>query len=267
MVLSVSDPDFDRPCRTVHRPTRPLTDFFLALAPAWGYSNDHRPEDNRMYVGLKMLKKGEFASVTPQTLISEAEKIMEQRRQWMLPVVHDDKLMGWVRKEDCLEALPSRATSLSRHELNYLLAKLKVEQILRKDMPSIAPEAPIEEAAHLMQVNDYPGLAVVDKAGNMVGFINRSTMLDVLVEEMGLHQGGSRIVFEVEDRTGVIHEVSGIISGLGVSIITTGAYYHGGKRMVVFRVQTEDPSPIVRALTERGYTMAGPESFAQEWTA
>lgn len=219
-----------------------------------------------MYVGLKMLKLDQFVTITPDTLVVDAEKLMEQNRLWMLFVEDEGKLAGYVRKEDVLEALPSRATTLSKHELNYLLAKLKVEKILRKDVPTIGPEAEIEEAAQRMYIDDQPGLAVVDAKNTLLGYINRSVMLELLVEEMGLLQGGSRIVFEVEDRTGVIREVSGIIADMGVSIISTGTFFHDGRRIVVFRVKTDDPAPITKAIADKGYVICGPDTFASEWS-
>lgn len=218
-----------------------------------------------MYVGLKMLKRGSFPTGTKEMLVSEAEKIMLENRLWMLLVVEGDHLVGYVRKEDVKAALPSLATSLSKHEINYLLSKLRLEKILRKDTPFLLPETEIEEAAHLMYTQDLAGMAVVDKNNRLLGYISRSVMLEVLVEEMGLPQGGSRIVFEVVDRPGVIHEVSGIIKDMGISIIATGTFFHNDRRMVVFRVQTQDPGPIVKALTDVGYAMLGPEDFAQEW--
>ncbi|THB70060.1 MAG: CBS domain-containing protein [Desulfovibrio sp.] len=219
-----------------------------------------------MYVGLKMLTLDQFVTISPNTLVADAEKLMEQNRLWMLMVVDEGKLVGYVRKEDCLEALPSRATTLSKHELNYLLAKLTVEKVIRTDVPTAPPEMEIEEAAHRMYIDDIPGLAVVDPDNKLLGYINRSVMLELLVEEMGLVQGGSRIVFGVEDRTGVIHEVSGIIAGMGVSIIATGTFFHNGSRIVVFRVKTDNPEPIVKAIEDKGYTITGPETFASEWS-
>lgn len=218
-----------------------------------------------MYVGQRMLRLDEFVTVGLETPVIEAEKLMEEHRLWMLLVVEDGKLLGYISKEDCLEALPSRATTLSKHELNYVLAKLKVEKILRKDVPTVGPEAEIEEAAARMHDDNLAGMAVVGKKDKLLGYINRAVMLDVLVEEMGLKQGGSRIVFEVEDRAGVIHEVSGIITALGVSIISTGTFFHDGRRIVVFRVRTHDPSAIVAKLEEKGYAMVGPETFEKEW--
>jgi acetoin utilization protein AcuB len=110
------------------------------------------------------------------------------------------------------------------------------------------------------------GLAVVDDdTGKLLGYINRSVMLEVLVEEMGLLAGGKRIVFEVADRPGVIHEVSGIIAQKGVSIISTGTFFHENRRMVVIRVATEDESPIAAALQERGYKLVTAADFVGEW--
>ncbi|AGW13995.1 CBS domain-containing protein [Megalodesulfovibrio gigas] len=218
-----------------------------------------------MYVGLKMLTRDQFVTITPKTLVHDAEKLMLANRLWMLLVVDDGKLVGHVRKEDVKEALPSRATSLSRHELNYLLAKLDVAQIMRTDTPTIEPEAEIEVAAQKMFDEDLPGLAVVGCKNRLLGYINRNLMLGVLVEEMGLEQGGARIAFEVEDRSGVIYEVAGIIKGYGGSIISTSTFYHNGRRMVVLRVHAEDPAAIAKDIEAAGYIMVGPHTFESDW--
>lgn len=216
-----------------------------------------------MYVGLKMIKN--VPTVSPDDLVIDADKLMEEHRLWMLLVTKAGKLVGYVRKEDIRGALPSPATSLSRHEINYLLSELTVERLVRKDTPIIRPDAEIELAADLMDKKDLAGLAVVDAHDHLLGYINRSTMLGVLVEEMGLAQGGSRIAFEVEDRTGVLAEVSRIIFDMGISIISTATFYHRERRMVVIRAKTNDPGPIEVALTERGYAIVGPHTFEGEW--
>ncbi|TVQ95359.1 MAG: CBS domain-containing protein [Desulfovibrionales bacterium] len=217
-----------------------------------------------MYVGLKMLT--DMPTITPKTLVMEADKIMDKNRLWMLMAVDEQgRLVGAVRKEDVRSALPSPMTTLSRHELNYLVSKLTVEKLVLKNIPSIPPQMEIEEAAKIMYDADLAGLPVVDSKNVLLGYINRNVMLDVLVEEMGLAQGGSRIVFEVEERTGVIAEVSNIIAAMNVSIISTATFYHNKKRMVVIRVQMDDPGPVLKALLERGYHVVGPCDFAKEW--
>lgn len=218
-----------------------------------------------MYVGLKMLR--DFVKVTPNTLVKDAQKQLEDSKLWMLLVVDDDgKLVGYVRKEDISAALPSLMTSLEKHELNYLMSKLTVEKIFRTDIKTVTPETEIEGAADMMFEMNLAGLAVVDDAGELIGYINRNVMLDVLAEEMGYREGGSRITLETEDRSGVLYEVSGVIANMKMSIISTGTFFYNGRRIVVVRIDTDDPSPVVAALQERGYKLVAPEDFRGDWT-
>lgn len=216
-----------------------------------------------MFVGLKMLK--EFTCIAPDTLMLEADRIMTENNHWMLMVCRDNRFVGAILKEDVRSTLPSPATTLSRHELNYLLHKMTVEKIIKTDIPTVLPEAEIEVAAKVMFDHNLAGLPVIDSTDRLVGYINRNIMLDVLVEEMGLEQGGERIVFEIEDRKGVIAEVSSLIFKMGISIISTATFFHRDRRMVVFRVQTDDQGPIVKELIKLNYNVVGPENFRSEW--
>ena len=87
----------------------------------------------------------DFVKVTPQTLVKDAQKQLEDSKLWMLLVVDDDgKLVGYVRKEDISAVPASIMTSLEKHEINYLMSKLTVEKIYRSDIKTVAPETEIE---------------------------------------------------------------------------------------------------------------------------
>jgi acetoin utilization protein AcuB len=217
-----------------------------------------------MYVGLKMLR--DFTKATPAMLVTDADRLLEEKGLWMLLVMEGEKLVGYVRREDVKAALPSPATSLDRHELGYLLSRLTVSEIMRTDITTIAPEAEIEKAAQVMDDKRLHGLAVVDGAGKVIGYINRTVMLEVLVEEMGLGMGGVRLAFEVEDRPGVIHEATGVVREQGVSIISVSTFYHDERRMVVFRLKTGEASAVGAALAERGFVPVAAADFEQEWS-
>lgn len=216
-----------------------------------------------MYVGLRMLRG--FQTVTPKTSVAEAQKLLEKQHLWMLLVTDADKLLGYVRSEDIMAALPSVMTTLDKHEALYLIHKLSIDKIMRRDITTVPPEMDIETAANIMFEKNVAGLAVVSARGKLIGYINRTVMLDVLVEEMGLRQGGSRIMFEVEDRPGVLKEVTGLIADMGVSIISTSTFFHKGRRMVVIRLAAEEPSRVEAALTARGYRLETVADFAKEW--
>lgn len=223
-----------------------------------------------MYVGLRMLR--DFKTVTPSTPVKDARRLLDESGLWMLIVVKEGspkgehpEIVGYLRKEDISEALPSVMTTLDKHEANYLLSKLTVEKIIRRDITTVHPEDEIETAAQIMHEKNLAGLAVVDEAGRLLGYINRTVMLEVLVDEMGLKQGGSRITFEIEDRPGVLHEVSGIIAGMDVSIIATATFFHKDRRIVVVRVAMDDATPVAVKLQEKGYTLVSPQDFVKEW--
>jgi len=218
-----------------------------------------------MFVGLKMLR--DFVKVKPETLVKDAQKMLEDNKLWMLLVVNDDdKLVGYVRKEDISAALPSIMTSLEKHEISYLMSKLTVEEIYRTDIKTVSPETEIEGAADMMYEMNLAGLAVVNEQGALIGYINRNVLLDVLAEEMGYREGGCRLTLDVDDRSGVLYEVAGVIANMKMSIISTGTFFYNGRRIVVVRIDTEDPSPVAAALKERGYRLVTPEDLKGEWS-
>ena len=72
-------------------------------------------------------------TVDSETLVLDAQKIMKENNIRRLPVLDKGKLVGIITKHDILEASPSPATSLSIHELNYILAKMKVKEVMKKN--------------------------------------------------------------------------------------------------------------------------------------
>lgn len=204
-----------------------------------------------MYVGMRMLT--DVVTVTPKTLLMDAHELMEKHKLWMLPVIKKGKLVGYLRKEDVNKALPSPATMLSRHELNTVISKVKVEEFYKKDIITVKPETEIEAAAEIMAGKDLSGLAVVDSSGNLAGYINRSIMLNVLVEEMGLHRGGKRFAVEFKDRPGVMAEIANIINDMGINFVSASSFYQNDNCILVFRVETDDLAPVFKTLKEHKY--------------
>ena len=120
-------------------------------------------------------------TVDVQTTLPDAHKLMRTNSIRRLPVMERGKLVGIVTRSDIREASPSDATTLSIWEMNYLLSKLKVEQIMTRDPITIAPEATIKEAAHLMYQNKIGGLPVMDAAGHLVGIVTESDIFRTLI--------------------------------------------------------------------------------------
>ncbi len=121
-------------------------------------------------------------SVLPETSISETHRLMKDHGIRRLPVVAHDQIVGIVTLGDVREASPSDASTLSIWELNYLWAQLKVEQVMSRQVLTIAPEALILDAAQIMLDKKVSGLPVVDAQGHLVGIITESDIFRMLVQ-------------------------------------------------------------------------------------
>ena len=124
----------------------------------------------------------EVVTIQPDTTLPEAHRLMTDKQIRRLPVVKKGRLVGIVTRGDVREAEPSDATSLSIWEVNYLLAKLKVEQIMTRNPRTISPEATIGEAAQAMLEYKISGLPVVDEQGQVVGIITESDIFRTVVK-------------------------------------------------------------------------------------
>ncbi len=120
-------------------------------------------------------------SVPPDTPVLDARQEMLKRQIRHLPVIGPDReLLGIVTDRDIRLNLPSQATSLSVWELNYLLTKLTVEQVMTRTVITVGPERPAPDAARLMLDQKIGALPVMD-AGRLVGIVTETDMLRTFV--------------------------------------------------------------------------------------
>jgi acetoin utilization protein AcuB len=115
--------------------------------------------------------------------LKAAHDLMNSRGIRRLPVVSRGKVVGIVTLGDVRGAEPSRASSLSVWEMNALLAKLEVSEIMTRNPTTIRQTASIGEAAKLMLDHKFSGLPVVDESGHPVGIITESDIFRLVAKE------------------------------------------------------------------------------------
>ena len=120
-------------------------------------------------------------TVGPKTSLHDAHRLMKDRRVRRLIVIEDGKLVGIIALVDVLTAEPSKATSLSVFELNYLLAKLTIDEIMTREVITVPATATVRNAARLMLENKIGGLPVMDGA-KLVGIITESDIFRLFVQ-------------------------------------------------------------------------------------
>jgi acetoin utilization protein AcuB len=193
-------------------------------------------------------------TIAPETSIYDAQDIMRKHTIRRLPVVEKGKLVGMVIERMLLEASPSGATSLSIWELNYLLARMRVKDIMVRDPITISPDMPFEDALSLGQEKKIGAFPVVEN-GRVIGIATESDIIRVLTKVLGLHEEGVRINIEgLGARLGALEEVISIIERHKTIILSmlTLPRPEQGDWLVVIRVKTANADPIVADLKKVG---------------
>jgi acetoin utilization protein AcuB len=191
--------------------------------------------------------------VEPNQTISEVLDLMQQHNIHRVPVVSNNKLLGLVTQGVVLKNSPSNASSLSIHEMNYLLSKTKIKDIMIKNVITIDPDALLEKAADVLQSNDIGCLPVVDDDNTLVGIITTNDIMQSFVDLLGYHRTGTRVVLEFsESKPGIMESVAHILTKENINITHIAAHTNGSIELVM-RCDTTDHDFLQELLTKNGY--------------
>lgn len=175
-----------------------------------------------MLVGDRMSKP--VITVRPETPMQEALNLMHKEKIRRLPVVdRNGRLVGIVTEKDLLHASPSSATSLSVWELNYLLSKITIEEVMTRQVVTVREDIPIEEAARLMVDNHAGGLPVM-RGEEVVGIITETDLFKVFLELLGAREAGIRISALVRNVPGELARLTRAIYEAGGNILALGTF-------------------------------------------
>lgn len=207
-----------------------------------------------MYVGGVMHR--DIISVRPETSLNEAIEIARKNKIKHL-IVFDKhkKLVGIVSSHDLKQTIASPATSLSVHELNYLIDQITVGSFMSRDVITVTPDTTVERAAYIMQTNSISALPVVND-GQTLGIITSTDVMGVLLDAIGLSDDTMRLIVFVKDRIGAIAEVTSILRDHYInieSLITWPEKSNKDICQLVMRIYKRDKEKAIFALTNEGY--------------
>ncbi|MBP2628371.1 MAG: transcriptional regulator, Rrf2 family [Firmicutes bacterium] len=193
-------------------------------------------------------------TITSAATIADASELMRINKFRRLPIVDGGKLVGLVTDRDLRAVSPSPATTLSIFELNYLLAKIKIKDIMQKKVITIRADATVEEAALLLYNNCIGGLVVVDEQGAVVGVITETDIFKCFVDVMGLTEGKTRLTIDATDKIGLLHEITEVFSELSINICSMVSYtLPDGQIEYVIRADISETKELSQRLGEIGY--------------
>jgi len=196
----------------------------------------------------------DLTTITEDTSVKDALDLIRSQAFRHLPVVDETgRLVGITTEKDLVYASPSPDLSLSVFEIDYLLSRMSVGQVMKRDVVTVSPDLPIEEAARVM-IDHRIGCLPVVEGGELVGIISDTDIFRVFVEGLGGGHPGLRITVVIPERVGSLAKVVDRIADLGGNIHSLGTFWgeRPEDRIIAFRVEQVDRETLVEALRREG---------------
>lgn len=193
-------------------------------------------------------------TVTSDVKITDAVDLMEDNDFHRLPVVRDGKFIGLITEELIAQNSPSKVSSLSIYEMNYLFDKVLVKDLMKKDVITVNEDILIEEAALIMIENDITVLPVLDDELHVRGIITHKDIFKALIELTGYKDTGARVIVETsEDRIGVIADISKALASHDINL--THIFVNRPEEHIEITIQTSelDGEKPKKVIEELGY--------------
>lgn len=201
-----------------------------------------------MFVGERMSHP--VISVTPETPVHDALALFKKEHIRRAPVMKNGKLLGIISESDLLNASPSPATSLSVWEMNYLMSKVTVKNVMTKKVKTIDVNTPIEEAARVMADSKIGGMPVM-RSGKIVGMITETDLFKIFLELMGARTKALRVTALVDEKPGQLAKVTKAIAEAGGNFLSFGMFSgpDTSSRVITFKVEGMSKDAITKALS------------------
>lgn len=142
------------------------------------------------YPGLKKVipvqnyMSDEVVTVEEDTTLLEAHRLMGTKRIRSLPVLRAGQLVGLVTRTDLMGSDPSRMASRNNQDLSLQVLTQPVSRCMTRSVLTIAPTAPVTEAAELMLTRKVHCLPVLDAEQKLVGIITESDLFLLVVQKL-----------------------------------------------------------------------------------
>ena len=197
-------------------------------------------------------------TIDPDASMMDAQRLMTEHKIRRLPVVDkNNKVVGIVTQRQIVEASPSEATTLSIYELNYLLSKLTVGQIMRKNPECVSPEDLVIDVVRRGQEMGIGAFPVVED-GKLVGIATETEIINAMCQVFGVKAGSSTLEIvnvDLEKSLGAMSRIASIIEKRGVPVeaIFSTPHRNSEGHRVYIRARTTHPANIRSDLENAGF--------------
>lgn len=212
---------------------------------------------------VEEVMKTDVITLPPHAPISNAVELLQKHRIRHIPIVNEEfSIVGIVSDRDLRDASPS---VFHGDSANDSALQNEIKSIMSHPVVTIHPLDFVEEIARIFYDEEFAALPVV-KNNILVGIVTEKDMLYTLIQLTGTNVQGSHIEVKVPHQPGIFPEVTSIIGKRKANIISVLVYPFKDDpnyKVLVFRIQTMNPLPVIQDLRNAGYELMWPNNSAE----
>ncbi len=184
-------------------------------------------------------------TVTPDTQLEEARRLMRRGRFRHLPVLEAERVVAVLTDRDIARVLGDAVDGAAGEP------RRPVREAMSGPVVTVTVFDPIEDAARIMEERDIGCLPVIED-GKLAGIVTESDLFHVLVWLMGLTEPGTRLELRVGRLTDVLPRVVDVLctSRAPLHSFLVGPARPTEPRRILLRVGTIHPAPLIAALRQ-----------------
>lgn len=199
----------------------------------------------------------DVVTLTANHTVRNALDVMRDHRIRHIPIVDDvDNVVGIITDRDLKEAIPSTLQSTGQTGIY----EAKLLSLMTTNPITAHPMDFVEESAMLFYERKIGCLPVISNR-KLVGIVTETDLLYNYIELTGANQPGSQIEVRVPNVPGILFEVSKVFHDHKTNVLSVLVYpdqEHPEMKILVVRIKTMNPLPIIEGLRTSGFEVLWP---------
>ncbi|GAB2554038.1 CBS and ACT domain-containing protein [Gracilibacillus alcaliphilus] len=206
---------------------------------------------------VKDIMKRDVITITEEDTVATALQLLQKHHIRHIPVIDEKKqVIGIVSDRDVRDASPSILDA----ERDETILTRSIKEVMTSPVVTTHPLEFFEEVATIFYQKEFACLPVV-RNKQLVGMITEKDMLQTFIQLTGTHSPSTQMELKVPDRVGVLADVCQYFKQHHIKIVSVYGYPDpktAGYKVLVFRIQTINPMPVIRAFEESEFDILYP---------
>lgn len=197
----------------------------------------------------------EVHTVTSDTPVVEAQRIVSDKDLRILCVVDEGRLRGVLTRKNLNEAAQCVARTQNIHEVEYFVDRLKVKDLMNRMVKTVEAADTVERVMLRGRMEEVSTFPVVEN-GQLVGLVSEMEIFNSMLEVLGVAEHLQGLSLEpVELDPGLLGRVAMLVEGAGgrLEALFTMRVPGSSLKKIVIRFESEDSDKVCHSLEQAGY--------------